>query len=229
VFVRERATDGNSYRPSRWARLARGIVVYDAHHLLPALLVSLALAAVASGAVAPEAQAACTTSVPVTRSFADDPFDGELGLAPEMTKVEARLGTACDLTVAPELGDRSPTAGLITEERVATYLDTDGDPATGAPALGGADRVVLVIGQNGDDLPPALGIWTGTDFDFTDGITLPVVGAAGFTARLGELGIATPTTLGLRIDTSWTGVRDTYDDLAPEAGAPSHRVPMVFR
>jgi hypothetical protein len=202
--------------------------VHDAHHLLRTVLASLALVLAMIGAAAGDARAACSTSVPVTRSFADDPFDGELGLAPEITAVEATVTAACDLTVLPVLGDRSPTAGLITEERVATYLDTDGDPATGAPAWAGADKVVLVVGQNGPDLPPALGTWTGSDFDFGPAIPLAAVGAAGFAASLEQLGISATASLGIRVAASWTGVRDTYDDLAPEAGAPAYRLPVSF-
>jgi hypothetical protein len=192
----------------------------------------LAIAGAAAGAMtagAPgSAMAACTASTPADQSLADNASDSQLGLAPEITFVDATLGSACDLVVLPGLGDRSATAGLIRDETVATYIDTDGNPATGSPRWGGADKVVLVLGRLGADLPPALGTWTGATFSFAAGITLPVVRAGGFAATLDQLGVSGPTTLGLRVASSWTGLRDTYDDLAPKRGGPSFAFPVTF-
>jgi hypothetical protein len=174
------------------------------------------------------AQATCSSSTPAGQRFADDRSDGELGLAPELTFVNVSLGAACELVVAVELGDRSETAGLIRDEIVATYIDSDGNPATGAPLWAGADRVVVVVGQNGADLPPALGIWTGGEFSFAGAVSLPGVGAAGFTTTLDQLGTPGPTTLGIRVASSWTGLYDTYDDLAPETGAAAYAFAVSF-
>jgi hypothetical protein len=192
-------------------------------------LAALVVAAAAMTGSSPgTARAACASSTPAAQSFADDPFDGELGLAPEITTVDVSLGAACDLVVLPRLGDRSETAGLIVDEAVSTYIDVDGDPATGSPQWGGADRVVQVIGRNGADLPPALGSWTGTAFSFAAAVTLPVIGAGGFAATLDQLGIASPATLGLRVTSSWVGLRDTYDDFAPAPGSASFAFPVSF-
>jgi hypothetical protein len=174
------------------------------------------------------ALAACSSSTPVDRSFVDNASDSQLGLGPEMAFVGLTLGSACDLTVLPTLVDRSSTVGLISDETVATYIDSDGNPATGSPQWGGADKIVLVIGRRGPDLRPALGTWTGAAFSFAAGVTLPAVGAGGFTASLDQLGVAAPTTLGLRIASTWTGLRDTYDDLAPGRGLPPIAVPVTF-
>jgi hypothetical protein len=191
--------------------------------------IAIAAVAIAMTAASPSsAQATCSSSTPASHTFADDPFDGELGLAPEIATVDASLGAACELVVAPKLGDRAETAGLITQEIVSTYIDTDANPATGAPLWGGADKVVLVVGQNGPDLPPALGIWTGSAFDFAGAVTMPAVGPAGFATSLDQLGVAGPTTLGIRVASSWTGALDTYDDLAPEAASPSYGFAVSF-
>ena len=178
----------------------------------------LVIAGAAAGAMtagAPgSAVAACTASTPASQSLADNASDGQLGLAPEITFVDATLGSACDLVVLPSLGDRSATVGLIPYETLATYIDTDGNSATGSPRWDGADKVVVVFGQRGAGLPPALGTWTGAAFSFA--------------ANLDQLGVSGPTTLGLRVASSWTGLRDTYDDLAPKRAGPSFAFPVTF-
>ena len=192
----------------------------------------LMIAGAAAGAMtagAPgRAVAACTASTPASQRLADNASDGQLGLAPEITFVDAMLGSACDLVVLTSLGDRSATVGLIPYETLATYIDTDGNPATGSPQWNGADKVVVVFGQRRAGQPAALGTWTGAAFSFAAGITLPVVGASGFAANLDQLGVSGPTTLGLRVASSWTGLRDTYDDLAPKRGGPSFAFPVTF-
>jgi hypothetical protein len=187
-----------------------------------------AAAVAAAGVEADDANAACSSSTPLATSFADDPADGEIGLAPEIAAVEVSLGGGCELVVAPKLVDRSETAGLIRDEAVTAYIDTDGNPATGAPAWGGADRAVVVVGQNGPDLAPALGIWTGVGFSFGGAPSLTAVGAAGFTATLDQVGVPGPTTLGIRVASSWSGLYDTYHDFAPERGAPSFAFAVTF-
>ena len=192
----------------------------------------LMIAAAAAGAMtagAPgRAVAACTASTPASQRLADNASDGQLGLAPEITFVDAMLGSACDLVVLTSLGDRSATVGLIPYETLATYIDTDGNPATGSPQWNGADKVVVVFGERRAGQPAALGTWTGAAFSFAAGITLPVVGASGFAANLDQLGVSGPTTLGLRVASNWTGLRDTYDDLAPKRGGPSFAFPVTF-
>ena len=98
----------------------------------------LAIAGATAGAMtagAPgRADAACTASTPASQRLADNASDGQLGLAPEITFVDATLGSACDLVVLTSLGDRSATVGLIPYETLATYIDTDGNPATGSPS-----------------------------------------------------------------------------------------------
>ena len=191
------------------------------------LVIAGAVAAALTAGGPGSAVAACTASTPASQSLADNASDSELGLAPEITFVDATLGSACDLVVLASLGDRSATVGLFPYETLATYIDTDGNSATGSPRWDGADKVVVVFGQRGAGLPPALGTWTGAAFSFAAGVTLPVAGA-GFAANLDQLGVSVPTTLGLRVASSWTGLRDTYDDLAPKRGGPSFAFPVTF-
>jgi hypothetical protein len=173
------------------------------------------------------ALAACSSSTPAALSFTDNASDGELGLAPEITFVGVTLGTTCNLVVLLTLGDRSATAGLIADETVATYIDNDDNPATGSPQWGGADKVVLVIGRRGRDLPPAVGTWTGAAFSFAAGITLAPFGTGGFTAALDQLGAAA-SSLRLRVASTWTGLRGTYGDLAPARRLPPLALPVAF-
>lgn len=192
------------------------------------MIAGAAAGAVTAGAPG-RAVAACTASTPASQRLADNASDGQLGLAPEITFVDAMLGSACDLVVLTSLGDRSATVGLIPYETLATYIDTDGNPATGSPQWNGADKVVVVFGQRRAAPPAALGTWTGAAFSFAAGVTLPVVGAGGgFAANLDQLGVSGPTTLGLRVASSWTGLRDTYDDLAPKRGGPSFAFLVTF-
>jgi hypothetical protein len=189
-------------------------------------MIAGAAAAAMTAGVPGRAVAACTASTPATQRLADNASDGQLGLAPEITFVDAMLGSACDLVVLTSLGDRSATVGPISYETLATYIDTDGNPATGSPQWNGADKVVVVFGER--RASPALGTWTGAAFSFAAGITLPVVGASGFAANLDQLGVSGPTTLGLRVASNWTGLRDTYDDLAPKRGGPSLAFLVTF-
>ena len=71
-------------------------------------LAALTAATVAAAGVgAGEADATCSSSAPVAASFADDPFDGEIGLAPEIASVDVSLGAVCELVVIPRLADRA--------------------------------------------------------------------------------------------------------------------------
>jgi hypothetical protein len=40
--------------------------------------------------------------------------------------------------------------------------------------------------------------------------------------------VAGPTTLGVRVASSWSGLYDTYDDFAPEPGTPSFAFVVSF-
>jgi hypothetical protein len=192
-------------------------------------LVLLAAVTASVTAAAADAATACSTSAPAIARIADDPSDGDLGLAPEITAVDVRLDSACHVSVEPRLGDRNVTAGLFPREGIAAYFDTDGSASTGSPAWSGADVAVVTAGRLGASAGPSIGRWTGTRFSFRRARTLTEIGIGGFRATLGELGVTSPVTLGLRVGTSWMGLLGPYRDFAPDAGAPPHRVPVAPR
>jgi hypothetical protein len=180
----------------------------------------LIAAAVVVMACPATAGATCYSSTPANQSFADSPADGESGLAPEITSADFQLNGACTVTAGPTLANRP--SGLIDGDFVAVYLDVDGNPSTGSPTFGGADRAIATLGQTGDDSPPLMGTWDPVQnkFNFTGGPTLTASGAGGFTAPVDTIGLAQNVTAGIAIGTSWQGTFDTYFDFAPDAGAP---------
>ena len=187
---------------------------------IAALFVFAVLAAVLIPAAA--ANASCTSSTPASQTFTDSPYDGEAGLAPEIASVTIATDSHCGVGVGNALVGQSDPDSLIEGDAVGTYLDTDGNAATGSSLWDGADVVVLAVGHNGADLPPRVGRWNGSTFDFAVGPNLPRVGSAGFVSTIDQLGIANPATLGVRTYSIWSGTYDIYGD-----GAPRPRVPAV--
>lgn len=158
------------------------------------------------------AEAACYGSTPSAMTFADSPFDGEVGLAPEITTVSMAVDGACNYSVNPGL-----TLPLIDDDFVFIYVDRDGNAATGSLNWGGADVVVGTVGGTYGDSPPLLGVWNGAQFTFTD--TSPAGTApfhGGFSATLDRLGVAPGVTTGVQVRTDWNGTYDTYNDYAPD-------------
>jgi hypothetical protein len=192
----------------------------------PASLAALVLLAVLLPAGS--AHAACFSSTPSTATFADPPADGDAALAPEILAVGATTDAACRLAVQAVLADAAVPGDLIEGDSVGIYLDTDGNPATGAQLWSGADRVAIVVGRIGPDLGPALGVWNGAEFDFAGAAPLAPVGAGGFSAPVDQLGMQAPASVGVRTITLWQGIYDDYADFAPEALAPSFQFPVAF-
>jgi hypothetical protein len=191
--------------------------------------VVLLLAIAASVTAAAGADAHCTSSRPASRQFSDGAADAGLGLAPEVIGVRMRVDRACRLRVQPRFGDRGPTVGLFPNEGVVIYLDTDADVFTGARAWAGADVAVVSAGHLGaGDLGPALGRWNGRTFRFGRRRMLRDLGIGGFRATLGQLGVAAPAILRVRVGTSWVGLRGIHRDFAPDPGAPSYELPLRF-
>jgi hypothetical protein len=193
--------------------------------LTRAALCVLAIAG-AGGAIPSAAKATCYSSTPATQSFADSPADGDAGLAPEIVSADVALNASCGLAVGATLVGAD--SGLISDEGVGVYLNTDGNPSTGSPSFGGADKVVMFVGALGTDLPPGLGTWDGTTMSFANSPSLPALGPAAATTSVDQLGIAAPTTLGIEVGAIYNGIYDTYADWAPEIGQPSFAFPMTF-
>ena len=167
-------------------------------------------------ALTASANAACTGSTPSAAAYAD-PVDGELGLAPEITTVEVSVGASCHYVVDP--GIATP---LADGDGVFAYIDTDGNPATGATQIGGADVAIVTVGLGTTVSPPLRGVWDGQTFAFDE--TTPAgtsVGNGGFSARIDALGIASGATTNLRLGSLRVTQHDVLFDIAPDAGAIS--------
>ncbi|MBX5470440.1 MAG: hypothetical protein IRZ21_11150, partial [Thermoleophilaceae bacterium] len=179
--------------------------------------------------VAPAAaRATCYSSTSSSQAFPDSAFDGESGLAPEILGVVAVTDSRCGIGVDSVIqGDTDP-GDLIDGEAVGIYIDTDGNPSTGSPTFDGADRVVMIVGQLGSDVGPALGVWDGSQFSFDNAPLLTAVGAAGFVTDIDQLGVPRPATLGIRAVSLYEGIYDVYMDAAPEPGQLPFAFPVSF-
>jgi hypothetical protein len=177
---------------------------------------------------------ACTTSTPAAQSYGDPGGDGldptnpfSSDLAPDVTAVTAQLDGACGLSVQAALANRP--SGLIDGDAVFSYLDTDGNPATGDPVFGGADHAVGVLGEIGGDSPPLLGTWDpgSATMQFAGGPTLTPVGIGGFSAAPDQLGIAPGSNLGAVVGTIWTNI-GSYIDVAPDDPSSVPLLPVNY-
>jgi hypothetical protein len=177
----------------------------------------LAVVATAMFTSASPAQAACTSSTPTSQSFADSLGDAtdptnpvSSNLAPDVTLTTLQVDGGCVMTSFSSYSNRS--AGLLLDDAVLTYLDTDGNPATGDPVIGGADRVVGVLG---DGSLPMLGTYNpaSDSYEFIGGPFLAAAGTGGFAATLDQLGIGPSTNVGFAVATLW----DAYFDMVPDA------------
>ncbi len=160
------------------------------------------------------AEATCYSSTPSAATFVDHPFDGDDGLAPELTTVSLAVDGACTLSVNPGV------TALIPDDAVFSYINRDGNVATGSALFSGADVVVGTLGDYGEDYPPLLGVWNGVEFTFTDETpvgTAPSPG--GFSAHVDRLGMVPGATATFRLASSWLGIYDSYFDWAPQPGA----------
>lgn len=154
-------------------------------------------------------------------SWYDAIGDNEL-LAPDLWEMRAATEDTGRFAVTITLG----TNLLVDGDFVSTYVDTDGNEATGSAVFGGADYAVGILGQFGPDLVGAFR-WNGVEFQaaglpslesFAVGSTDEVwsVGAA-------DIGIVPGAAAGLEFATLYEGVYSTYFDFAPEPGAPTFR------
>ena len=177
----------------------------------------LAVVAVAATFTATaSADAACTSSTPSAAAYTD-PVDGELGLAPEITTVRVSVDATCHYVADP--GIATP---LADGDGVFVYIDTDGNPATGAAEVGGADAAIVTVGLGATVSPPLRGVWDGEMFVFDD--TTPAgtsVGNGGFSASVDALAIPSGATTNLMLGSLRVTEDDVLLDLAPDAGAIS--------
>src|SRR5829696_7608181 len=162
-------------------------------------------------AVASSAQAACTGSTPARTTLAD--AAGDAGTAPDLTGVTVALDAACRFSVSPEIQTFADDAVLLT------FLDRDGNAATGSPDFDGADILVATLGTE----QPVLAVWDGSDFAFVGelaGATAPSPG--GFNAGVDQLAIEPGATVGVRVVAMRSSEEDDFSmDWAPEPEAPA--------
>ncbi len=178
--------------------------------------ISLLAVVVAAVLLAPaaSANAACTSSTPSATAYTD-PVDGDLGLAPEITTVKVSVDASCHYVVDPGIA-----APLADGDGVFVYIDSDGNPATGAAAMGGADVAIVTVGLGTSVSPPVRGVWNGETFVFDE--TTPVgtaVGNGGFSASVDALPVASGTTTRLMLGSIRVTDDDVLFDFAPDAGA----------
>ncbi len=182
--------------------------------------------------VVAHAQATCYSSTPGSASFSDS-YDGDwddYGYAPEILRVDVTNDSSCGTNINPVIEDAPSPGSLYEGDSVQTYINTDGNLATGDP-YDGADKVVIVLGKgypNDPDDPPMLGRWTGSEFNFDDLTSLPSVGGGGFSTNLDQLGVPGPTALGISVVSSYEIYGRDYYDFAPEAGEPPFSFPVSF-
>ena len=189
----------------------------------PARLLPIALLAlIAVLALASTAGATCYSSTPSSAVQSDSPFDGESGLSPEITTVNATVDAACGYAVDPGI-----SVPLVDGDGVFEYLDLDGNAATGSQVFVGADVAVGSAGYTGADPAPLLGRWDPSlnSFSFSGAPSLTALGIGGFRASLDQLGVAQPVTSTVRVGTIWIGIYDFYTDFAPEPGASPFPLP----
>lgn len=208
---------GDAYRPSK-RLLAKRQARVSRYRL--ALVVSAA-AVLGLGLTAATAQATCFSSVPSSASLPDEPTDAPGNL--EIVSVDFATDSSCGITMNPVLAAQSSPGDLLSGEFVGTFINTDGNLATGSPAFFGAEKVVTVMGLTGPDPAPTLVTWTGSDFDLASATSLPPLGAAGFVTNLNQLGVPAPTTLKVVV---WA--QDGSDiDFAPDTPWP-YSFPVDF-
>ena len=193
----------------------------------PTLIACLAAAGALLG-TAPAAHAACGTSTPASTTFADARADA--GTAPELTDVTVALDAACRFSVNPGIS-------VFSEDGVVlTFIDRDGNAATGSPDFNGSDVAVATFGFGG---APLLAVWDGEDLVFTDEIadgTTPTPG--GFSVGVDQLAIEPGVTAAVRVVSMlFTEDDEEFSSTGPpnrprpraSGCSPATRAPRSFR
>jgi hypothetical protein len=141
---------------------------------------------------------------------------GDNSLAPDLRQMVPFTSDDGRYSVAMTLDSN----GLIEGDFVSTFVNTDGNPATGETVFGGADVAVWIIGHTGQD-GVATSVWNGASFQaasfpslisFPSGVTDEV-----WSISAAELGIGPGATTTLVFGTEYSGFNN-YFDFAPEPG-----------
>ena len=162
-------------------------------------------------------------AVTATSGFLFDALGDNEGLAPDLAQMFAFSSDDGRYTVGIKLTDNL----LVNGDFVATYVNTDGNRATGSAAFGGADVAVGILGQIGPDVVGA-SRWNGTSFQAASFPSL-ISFASGSTDEVwsisaAELGVGPGTPTTAYFGTLYSGIYDDYYDFAPEPGG----APLAF-
>lgn len=150
--------------------------------------------------------------------FSDAVGDQDGGLAPDIQALTAFTSDDGRYTAAIRLNSNS----LIEGDSVFTFVDTDGNTATGSPDFSGADLAVGILGQTGTDVFGALR-WDGYDFVLADVPSL-VAFTSGATDEVwsvaaAEVGIAPGARTTLQVTSIYEDYYgNDYFDWAPDLG-----------
>jgi hypothetical protein len=162
---------------------------------------------------APAAQAACNSSTPSNTTF-KDPADDVEGVGPDLTTLTLSVDAACTFSFNPGL------SGLTIEDWVFTYIDRDGNAATGDPELFGTDLVTLTL-SDGRETATMLAPWDGTDYVLDESTVIETAPApGGFSIPVDRLGIPPGTTPAFRVASIRLGETDFGIDVAPDSATP---------
>jgi hypothetical protein len=201
--------------------------------LTPRLFIRLAaLAAIAlTGVAAPPAMAApatCVSATPAVVTLDDGASDGEPG-APELGAVRAQVNADCTVTVRLTVNNRP---ALRADDALLVYLNTDGNPATGARSFGGGDQGVgIVSDEDGPGYLALLGAWDpkAEAIDFENARELDVTPTGfGFTAGIDELRLRSGSSLGISVAGLSEPDGEIALDFAPDDEGGSLSLPIAY-
>jgi hypothetical protein len=178
-------------------------------------------AALAAAALLVGAAAGSAAAAPAAAGVPDAPGDSRS--APDLLGLAVQSdGAGISVTTALSKTD------LSRGEVLLWALDADGRADTGSPQLGGADRVVGVLGQDGRaDQPLAMRWDPGSARWTTSGVTPPPIaltapGTLGWTSDLAALGSAPGVSVGVRAVSA--DLARGGSDSAPESSQPLLRL-----
>lgn len=191
--------------------------------------VPAAIAAGMAGAPAATAAAPCVSATPQAVTQADASSDAEPG-APEISAIRAAVGADCTVSVRLTIENRD---ALRPDDALLVYLNTDGDPSTGADSFGGGDLGVgLIADEDGPGYLALLGTWdpAAQSIDFEDAREIDVTtgGGFGFTAGIDELGVRSGGTLGISVAALSEPDGEIALDFSPDEEGGVLALPLTF-
>lgn len=150
------------------------------------------------------------SAAPSPAEFQDPTADS--GSGPDITKVTVSADDAGTVTFRVEISNRPTVSSNLF---VLVYLDTDSNPDTGDPNVGGAEYVLGMVGGS-----VALLRWTGSG---VEGVT-PSSASGGYASGVATLSVNASDLGGAKQFRFWVGATDNPDDdgnwdAAPRFGA----------